>query len=77
MSVSTANFGELLEPGLRRFYQDSYNDFPEMFSRVFEVLNSGKASAADIKRLADILKEKVKSEFGYILEEEITFLGDY
>jgi UDP-N-acetylmuramate dehydrogenase len=41
------------------------------------LLNSGKASAADIKRLADILKEKVKSEFGYILEEEITFLGDY
>jgi UDP-N-acetylmuramate dehydrogenase len=41
------------------------------------LLNSGEASAADIKRLADILKEKVKNEFGYILEEEITFLGDH
>ena len=41
------------------------------------LLNSGQASAADIKRLADILKAKVKTEFGYILEEEITFLGDY
>jgi len=40
------------------------------------LINSGTATAEDIKKLADILKDRVKNEFGYILEEEITFLGD-
>jgi UDP-N-acetylmuramate dehydrogenase len=40
------------------------------------LINSGTATAADIKKLAELLKERVKNEFGYILEEEITFLGD-
>jgi len=50
-------------------------------AKVFEkhaniLINSGSATAADIRRLAKLLKEKVKAEYGYELEEEITFLGD-
>jgi UDP-N-acetylmuramate dehydrogenase len=51
-------------------------------ARVFEkhaniLINStGSASAADIRKLAEILKKRVKDEYGYNLEEEITFLGD-
>ncbi|MBD3219536.1 MAG: UDP-N-acetylmuramate dehydrogenase [candidate division Zixibacteria bacterium] len=37
---------------------------------------SGKARAADVRKLAEALKKKVKDEYGYDLEEEITFLGD-
>jgi len=40
------------------------------------LINSGTATASEIKKLAEILKERVKNEFGYILEEEITYLGD-
>lgn len=51
-------------------------------ARVFEkhaniLINStGTASASDIRKLAEILKKRVKDEYGYNLEEEITFLGD-
>ncbi|NIP41491.1 MAG: UDP-N-acetylmuramate dehydrogenase [candidate division Zixibacteria bacterium] len=37
---------------------------------------SGKARAEDVRKLAEALKKKVKDEYGYNLEEEITFLGD-
>jgi UDP-N-acetylmuramate dehydrogenase len=50
-------------------------------ARVFEnhaniLINSGRARAEDVRKLAEILKERVKNEFGYTLEEEITYLGD-
>jgi len=40
------------------------------------LINSGTASAEDVRKLAEILKKRVKDEYGYVLEEEITFLGD-
>lgn len=40
--INTANFAELLEPGLRKIYGDSYNEFPEEYSKVFEVDSSSK-----------------------------------
>jgi UDP-N-acetylmuramate dehydrogenase len=50
-------------------------------ARVFEnhaniLINSGQAKAEDVRKLAEMLKERVKNEFGYTLEEEITYLGD-
>jgi hypothetical protein len=40
--VNTTNFAELLEPGLRKIYGDAYNDYPEEYSKVFEVDTSSK-----------------------------------
>lgn len=39
------------------------------------IINSGKGKAKDVKLLADILKKKVKKEFGIELEEEIQYVG--
>ena len=43
MAVSSGNFAELLEPGLRRIYGQSYKDIPEEYSKVFNVETSTKA----------------------------------
>ena len=49
----------------------------QVFARHANILiNSGTASAEDVRKLAEILKKRVKDEYGYDLEEEITFLGD-
>ncbi len=42
MSVSTANFAELLEPGLRTIFGMSYNEWPQEYTRIFEVRDSNK-----------------------------------
>lgn len=41
------------------------------------IINSGRARAYDIKELSKLVKEKVKEEFGVILEEEIEFVGNF
>jgi UDP-N-acetylmuramate dehydrogenase len=41
------------------------------------LVNLGGAKADEIRELAMILKKKVKDQFGYSLEEEITYLGDF
>ncbi len=51
-------------------------------ARVFErhaniIVNDGKASATDVRRLAEMLKVKVKEKFGIELQEEITYLGEF
>ncbi len=50
-------------------------------AQVFEkhaniLMNSGKATAKEVLELAEILKKRVKDEYGYKLQEEITYLGD-
>lgn len=40
------------------------------------IVNAGGASSKDIRRLADILKKKVKDRFGVTLEEEVIQIGD-
>ena len=42
MPVVTGNFGALLAPGLRSIWGDSYADFTEEYSKVFEIVNSVK-----------------------------------
>lgn len=44
MTVATANFAELLEPGLREIFGMSYNEWPQEFSRIFEMRTSTKAT---------------------------------
>lgn len=42
-----ANFGELLEPKLRKLFYESYDEIPEQFSGVFTVQTSKKAKETD------------------------------
>lgn len=41
------------------------------------IINTGLATSKDIRRLADILKEKVKDRFNIELKEEVISLGDF
>ncbi len=44
---------------------------PEFHGNLFE--NTGKATARDVKKLADILRKRVKAKFGITLEEEVRY----
>lgn len=39
------------------------------------VINRGNATAADVKQLMQYVRDKVKEEFGVVLEPEVKFLG--
>lgn len=41
------------------------------------IINTGTATSEDIRKLASILKSKVKEKFGIELKEEITYLGPF
>jgi UDP-N-acetylmuramate dehydrogenase len=41
------------------------------------IVNTGGASAADIRRLTEILEERVQRETGFALEREVLFVGDW
>lgn len=41
------NFGMLLEPKLRKLFYETYDELPEQYSGVFNVLNSKKAKETD------------------------------
>jgi len=41
------------------------------------IINAGSASSKDIRRLADILKAKVKQRFDVELQEEVICVGDF
>lgn len=43
MPINTGNFGELLDPGLRKIYGDTYKDYPEQYSKIFSVETSKMA----------------------------------
>ncbi|MGH8601526.1 MAG: hypothetical protein ACREXR_01715, partial [Gammaproteobacteria bacterium] len=40
MSIGTANFGELLWPGIKATYGERYTQWPKLYSQVFEVMPS-------------------------------------
>ncbi|MCR4279276.1 MAG: hypothetical protein NUV78_00885 [Candidatus Zambryskibacteria bacterium] len=46
MTSMRANFGDLLEPGLRKLFDDRYNEIPEVFSSIFHVATS----SVDVER---------------------------
>ena len=41
------------------------------------IVNEGGASAADIRRLVELCRRKVRDQFGVELREEIVYLGDF
>ncbi|MFN8138171.1 MAG: UDP-N-acetylmuramate dehydrogenase [Fimbriimonadales bacterium] len=41
------------------------------------ICNLGGASASDIRRLAETVKDAVKDKFGVVLEEEVLYVGDW
>lgn len=46
MASFRANFGDLLEPGLRKIFDDKYKEMPEIFSSIFHV----NSSTVDVER---------------------------
>ena len=44
--VST-NFGKLLEPGLRKIFFETYDEVPEQYPKIFNVLTSNSATETD------------------------------
>jgi len=46
MASYRANFGDLLEPGLRKIFDDRYDEIPAVFSSIFHVNNS----SVDVER---------------------------
>lgn len=43
MSMGTSNFGELLWPGIKSTWGDTYNQWPELYSKFFDVVTSDKS----------------------------------
>jgi len=41
------------------------------------LINAGGATAADIRRLADLVQQMVFEKFGVLLEEEVQTVGDW
>ena len=41
------------------------------------IINEGKATAADIRSLIDLCRDRVSERFGVALHEEIVYLGDF
>ena len=41
------NFGKLLEPGLRKIFFETYDELPEQYSKIYNVLSSTKAVEHD------------------------------
>jgi len=41
------------------------------------IVNEGTATAADIRRLIEMCRERVHQKFGVMLKEEIVYLGDF
>jgi len=63
MPVASANFGPLLEPGLRKVFFQSYRDLPEQYSVVATVKKSKKATETDYQ-VAGIGEWDVKESMG-------------
>lgn len=49
MTLQSAHFGRLLEPGLRKTFMETYKEVPEQFSKVFNVQQSNKAIETDLR----------------------------
>jgi phage major head subunit gpT-like protein len=47
--ITSAQYGRLLEPGLRKVFMESYNEIPEQYSKVFNVQDSKKAIETDYR----------------------------
>lgn len=63
-----ANFGKLLEPGLRKLFYETFDEVPEQYSKIFHVKNSKKAREVDYGLGA----MPIWSEFGTAIKKDLT-----
>jgi len=68
--VTSSNFQELLEPGLRTVFFNAWDEFPEQYSKVFNVKSSTKAKETD-SRVAGTGMWTEKESMGPIAYETI------
>lgn len=68
---STANFPELLWPGIKTIFGDTYNEWPALYSQFFELETSDKAFEKE-QQLTNLPKATVKGE-----GDDITFESMY
>lgn len=69
--LQSAQFGRLLEPGLRKIFFETYREVPEQYSQVFNVQNSTKAIETDLRMGGFGLWEK-KDSAGSVKYQEPT-----
>jgi UDP-N-acetylmuramate dehydrogenase len=73
-------YGKL--PAGRLLEQAGAKDLQVGGAKVFErhaniIVNTGSATSKDIRRLADMMKQRVKDQFGIELQEEVQQLGTF
>jgi phage major head subunit gpT-like protein len=69
--LQQANYGRLLEPGLRKIFMETYAEIPEQYSKVFNVQTSNKAIETDLRMGGFGLFEK-KDSAGSVKYEDPT-----
>jgi phage major head subunit gpT-like protein len=69
--LQQANYGRLLEPGLRKIFMETYAEIPEQYSKVFNVQTSNKAIETDLRMGGFGLFEK-KDSAGAVKYEDPT-----
>jgi phage major head subunit gpT-like protein len=69
--LTSANYGRLLEPGLRKIFMETYSEIPEQYSKVFNVQTSNKAIETDLRMGGFGLFEK-KDSAGAVKYEDPT-----
>ena len=62
-----ANFGKLLEPGLRKLFYETFDEVPEEYSKIFHVKNSKKAREVDY----GLGSMPIWSEFGKAIDKDL------
>ena len=62
-----ANFGKLLEPGLRKLFYETFDEVPEEYSKIFHVKNSKKAREVDY----GLGSMPIWSEFGTAISKDL------
>ena len=62
-----ANFGKLLEPGLRKLFYETFDEVPEEYSKIFHVKNSKKAREVDY----GLGSMPIWSEFGTAINKDL------
>ena len=66
-----ANFGKLLEPGLRKLFYETFDEVPEQYSKIFHVKNSKKAREVDYGLGA----MPIWAEFGTSIKPDLSGTG--
>lgn len=72
MALTSQNFGRLLEPGLRKIFNQTYQEIPEQYSQVFNVQESKKAIETDLRMGGFGMWDKKDSAGSVVYEDPTT-----